>query len=323
MYPVLETERLILRSWQLGDEKRILDFADILNSTIPKNEIPQINNINDAFAVLQSNIDDDNQWAIIYKEGNILIGWFGLAAANKRSIRENAVIWIWLDENYHNRGICTEAVEKVLNFAFFGVKTKQIYANCKNKITAMNKVLIKFGFTKYNIIPKNKPNNENSVVQYKLSFFDYDKREYETKYDYQTPPEIQENPYSYENPIRKIDSINYLNQPTEYLCGQAVIAMLANVKIVDVIIVMNNNMGVSISQMRETLKYYGIKTKTVSRQKYTEKTVLPNCCILSVKLPEYGHWSLYYMGKYYDPEFGLIDELPERAKLISFWEIMI
>jgi hypothetical protein len=39
-------------------------------------------------------------------------------------------------------------------------------------------------------------------------------------------------------------------------------------------------------------------------------------------LPNYGHWSLYYKGKYYDPEFGVLEKLPEQAKLRYYWEVV-
>ncbi len=134
---------------------------------------------------------------------------------------------------------------------------------------------------------------------------------------------IKKSPYSYKKPIRKIDNILYIKQPTEYLCGQAVIAMLANVTVDEVIGVMQNDKGTATSEIRDALKWYGLKTATKARQKYTEQTVLPQCCILSVKMPDYGHWSLYYKGKFYDPEFGVLDKLHEQAKLRYYWEIEI
>lgn len=66
--------------------------------------------------------------------------------------------------------------------------------------------------------------------------------------------------------------IKYIKQPTEYLCGQACVAMIANVPVDDVIQVMHNDKGT---------------------------------------------------GKYYDPEFGLMDELYGRARIQSYLELFI
>lgn len=46
-------------------------------------------------------------------------------------------------------------------------------------------------------------------------------------------------------------------------------------------------------------------------------------CILKVFLPKYGHWILYYDGKYYDPEFGVMDELYPKARIQSYLEIFV
>ena len=129
------------------------------------------------------------------------------------------------------------------------------------------------------------------------------------------------NPYSYDNPIRKIDNVTYVKEPTGYLCGQSVIAMLANVPVDEVIKVMKTDKSTSTAQIDNALFYYGIKHGK-TRKKVKEDTVLPDICILSLKLPGYEHWSLYFNGKYYDPEFGVMNDLPENAVLEYYWEII-
>ena len=241
--------------------------------------------------------------------------------ANRKSIRENAMQWIWLEEKFWNKGICKEAMEKVVNFAFYGVKTKCILANCRNKNVMARRALESGGFFKYNIYPKSKPNDENSLAQYRMLREDYKISEVDSeKYNYEI---AEKSVYSFENPIRKIDSIKYIEQPTGYLCGQAVIAMLAEVPVVEVIMVMQNDMGTGVTMMQDALDYYGFKTSTKSRRKYVDGAVLPKCCVLSIKMPDYGHWSLYYDGNFYDPEFGVSTELPPQAKLRSYWEVLV
>ena len=70
------------------------------------------------------------------------------------------------------------------------------------------------------------------------------------------------------------------------------------------------------------LNYYGIRHGK-TRKRVKEDTALPEICILSLILPGYGHWSLYYKGTFYDPEFGVSDKLPPKAKLDYYWEILI
>ena len=114
--------------------------------------------------------------------------------------------------------------------------------------------------------------------------------------------------------------IHYIQQPTEYLCGQACVAMIANVSVDDVIRVMNNDQATGKKDIERALDHYGIRqAKTMT--KADNDTPLPSVCILKVLLPRYSHWVLFYHGKYYDPEFGLMDKLYCKAKKQSYLEL--
>lgn len=116
--------------------------------------------------------------------------------------------------------------------------------------------------------------------------------------------------------------INYIKQPTEYLCGQACVAMLAGVTVEEVVSVMQNDKGTGKKDIEKALNYYGIEqAKTMT--KADNFSVLPKVCILKVLLPKYSHWILYYAGKYYDPEFGLMEELYHKARIQSYLEIFV
>lgn len=116
--------------------------------------------------------------------------------------------------------------------------------------------------------------------------------------------------------------IHYIKQPTEYLCGQACVAMIANVSVDDVIQVMNNDKGIGKKDLERALVHYGIaQAKTMT--KADNNTILPPVCILKVLLPKYSHWVLYYHGKYYDPEFGFSDELYSKARIQSYLELFV
>ena len=119
--------------------------------------------------------------------------------------------------------------------------------------------------------------------------------------------------------MRKIE---YIKQPTEYLCGQACVAMLAGVSVEEVISVMKNDKGTGKKDIERALNHYGIsQAKTMT--KADNASVLPKVCILKVLLPGYSHWILYYDGKYYDPEFGLMEELYQKARIQSYLEIFV
>ena len=116
--------------------------------------------------------------------------------------------------------------------------------------------------------------------------------------------------------------IQYIKQPTEFLCGQACVAMIANVSVNEVIQVMNNDKATGKKDIEKALEHYGIaQAKTMT--KADNGTPLPSACILKVLVSGYSHWILYYHGKYYDPEFGLMDELYSRAKIQSYLELFV
>ncbi|MBP3604218.1 MAG: hypothetical protein J6J79_08750 [Lachnospiraceae bacterium] len=117
-------------------------------------------------------------------------------------------------------------------------------------------------------------------------------------------------------------TIKYIKQPTEYLCGQACVAMLADVTIEEVVSVMQTDKGTGKKDIEKALSYYGIsQAKTMI--KADNSSVLPKVCILKVLLPGYSHWILYYDGNYYDPEFGLMEELYHKARIQSYLEIFV
>lgn len=130
-----------------------------------------------------------------------------------------------------------------------------------------------------------------------------------------------DSPYSFDNPIRKIDSVQVIIQPEDGLCGQTCVAMLAGVTIADVIRVMDcrewqATMGMVIS----ALNYYGIDHKDVITYTEGRDCVLPKCCILIERMGRYCHYLVYFDGKYYDSNLGVLEEY-DKSKLLGYLEI--
>lgn len=130
-----------------------------------------------------------------------------------------------------------------------------------------------------------------------------------------------DSPYSFDNPIRKIDSVQVIIQPEDGLCGQTCVAMLAGDTIADVIRVMDcrewqATMGMVIS----ALNYYGIDHKDVITYTEGRDCVLPKCCILMERMGRYCHYLVYFDGKYYDSNLGVLEEY-DKSKLLGYLEI--
>jgi RimJ/RimL family protein N-acetyltransferase len=321
MYPTLETKRLVLKPLQKNDFDNM--FKIVSNPKIIETMEREL--ISDPEAYKKEFIgllNIDAYFTIKEKKTNDFIGFFILHnyINKKKYIITSSGLCTALLPKYWGKGFCTEITEKILHFAFIGIKTPWICANQLHINPAAGKVLQKCGFkyyTKYKM-------EKGMYDQYRYTIDDYIKNNSidiskdENIYNYSFP--IKRSPYSYEKPIRKINSIKYVKEPTGYLCGQSVVAMLANVSVDEVIDVIGHDKGTSVAEIDSALTWYGIKHG--KRQKCTDDAILPDICILSLKLPGYGHWSLYYKGTYYDPEFGVLKKNPPNAKLNHYWEIM-
>lgn len=64
--------------------------------------------------------------------------------------------------------------------------------------------------------------------------------------------------------------MQYIKQPTEYLCGQACVAMLAGVSVDEVIDVIQNDKGTGKKELALALRHFGVScAKTMTRQTTT------------------------------------------------------
>jgi len=321
MYPVLETKRLVLKPLQDNDFDNMFKIAS--NSKIIETMEWDLWNDPEIYKKEFINQVNSGVYFTIRKEKtNVFIGFFILLnfIDKKKNNVKYSQICTALFPKYWGKGFCTEVTEKITHFAFMGIKTPWICANQLHINPAAGKVLQKCGYSFHaNYKMEKGPYDQYRYIRenyIKNNSIDISKKENIYNYTLQ----IKKSPYNYEKPIRKINGIKYVKEPTGYLCGQSVIAMLANVSVDEVIDVIGHDKGTSVAEIGNALSWYGIKHN--KRQPYTKDKILPDICILSLKLPKYGHWSLYYKGKYYDPEFGVLKECPPNAKLNHYWEIM-
>ena len=133
----------------------------------------------------------------------------------------------------------------------------------------------------------------------------------------------QNSPYSPENPIREIDGIDIIIQPVDGTCGQACVAMLAGVTIPEACTVMGcrewqATMGMVISG----INYYGIPHNDIIVYTQGADVTLPKCAVLMEKMGRFCHYLVYYDGKYYDPNDGVMTEY-DKSKLLGYMEIYV
>lgn len=79
----------------------------------------------------------------------------------------------------------------------------------------------------------------------------------------------------------------------------------------------------SIERIIEALDYYGIKHAERNKRISKKDPHYSEVSILAVHMPEYSHWVLHFKGKFYDPEFGVLEECHPDGKITSYLEIYL
>ncbi len=115
------------------------------------------------------------------------------------------------------------------------------------------------------------------------------------------------------------DNIKHIFEPTPLQCGQAVLAMLTGKTVKEIVTECKNERETTYKQMVSVLNNNGIAI-IGERCQFIEKSELPNVALLSLQTPKCWHWSLYCNGMFYDPEYGLIYEIPPSNRRY-YWKL--
>lgn len=111
----------------------------------------------------------------------------------------------------------------------------------------------------------------------------------------------------------------YIHEPTDLQCGQAVLAMLSDRTVEDIIKLCKTERETNLKQMLTALDKLNISYVNM-RCQAQNKSDLPPICVLSLETPRCWHWSLYFKGTFYDPEHGVLSDFP-KCNRKYYWEI--
>ncbi len=111
----------------------------------------------------------------------------------------------------------------------------------------------------------------------------------------------------------------HIFEPDPLQCGQAVLAMLSDKSVSEIITLCGTERETTLSDMKRVLKLLNINL-CPNRVPVKEKHELPRVAMLSLETPKCWHWSLYFEGKFYDPEYGLLNDFPPSNRRY-YWEI--
>ena len=114
-------------------------------------------------------------------------------------------------------------------------------------------------------------------------------------------------------------TVQYIREPTDLQCGQAVLAMITGQAAEQVVRELKNDRETNLKEMKGFLRAHGVWVSD-ERIQITDRGELPAMCVLSLETPRCWHWSLYCDGIFYDPEHGVLDDFPESGRRYC-WEI--
>ena len=113
------------------------------------------------------------------------------------------------------------------------------------------------------------------------------------------------------------ENIKHIYEPNPLACGQAVLAMLTGVCVQEIISEVGTSRETKLKDMFSCLERHGIKYSP-QRVAVEDKNQLPEICILSLETPKCWHWSLYAREKFYDPEYGVLEDFPPSKRRYYF-----
>lgn len=149
-FPVLESERLIYREMQKedasglfsirGNDQAMQYMDSVWHSSVEDSKV-NIEEIQKAF------LDKNGiNWAIVEKDSNQFIGYFGYWRLDKSNSR--AEIGYALIPEFWGKGYMKEAALTLIDFGFKQLKVHSIEANINPSNDASRKLLLKLGFKK-------------------------------------------------------------------------------------------------------------------------------------------------------------------------------
>ena len=148
--PILKTERLILRPFEISDAARVQLLAGIREIADTTLNIPHP--YEDGMAeqwigTHKPGFEKGEQatFAVVLRESDQLIGAIGLMF-NKRFNR--AELGYWIAKDHWNQGYGTEASRRVLEYGFMERKLNKIFATHLRRNPASGRIMKKIGMKK-------------------------------------------------------------------------------------------------------------------------------------------------------------------------------
>ena len=161
---ILETDRLILRAWEITDLDDFFEYASV-EGVGEKAGWEHHKSKDKSLEILKMFIEEKKVFAIVLKENQKVIGSIGIEELSEELDKDldnllGRELGYVLNKDYWNKGIMKEAVSKVVEYCFNTLKLNFLMASYFNHNIASKKVLENLNFKFYkNIIIETGYNN--------------------------------------------------------------------------------------------------------------------------------------------------------------------
>ena len=168
---ILETDRLILRAWEITDLDDFFEYASV-EGVGEKAGWEHHKSKDKSLEILKMFIEEKKVFAIVLKENQKVIGSIGIEELSEKLDKDldnllGRELGYVLNKDYWNKGIMKEAVSKVVEYCFNTLKLNFLMASYFNHNIASKKVLENLNFKFYkDIIIETRYNNikEKSIL---------------------------------------------------------------------------------------------------------------------------------------------------------------
>lgn len=145
---LMETTRLQLRPWNESDAEILYKYASDPDVG-PRAGWPAHKSVDESRTVIQDIFTNDHTWAIVLKDTNEPIGCMGYFPFGESNIpigEHGCEAGYWVAKPYWNQGICTEALQKMIDYCFNVKQFDTIWSDHFTGNPASGRVLEKCGF---------------------------------------------------------------------------------------------------------------------------------------------------------------------------------
>lgn len=150
---ILETDRLILRAWEITDLDDFFEYASV-EGVGEKAGWEHHKSKDKSLTILKMFIEKKKVFAIVLKENQKVIGSIGIEELSEELDKDldnllGRELGYVLNKDYWNKGIMKEAISKVVDYCFNTLKLNFLMASYFNHNIASKKVLENLNFKFY------------------------------------------------------------------------------------------------------------------------------------------------------------------------------